>query len=73
LRDADGGLTSIVYEDFLSESAAGTFASNLKGEGRSDATRRAAVRDAAWMQDVLGRELHDPYALYEAERRTASR
>ena len=73
VRDAGGGLTPIVYEDFLPKSAAGIFASNLTGEGRSDATRRAAVRDAAWMQDVLGRELRDPYALYEAERRTASR
>jgi uncharacterized glyoxalase superfamily metalloenzyme YdcJ len=73
VRGDDGGLTPIVYEDFLPKSAAGIFASNLTGEGRSDATRRAAARDAAWMQDVLGRELHDPYALYEAERREASR
>jgi uncharacterized glyoxalase superfamily metalloenzyme YdcJ len=72
VRD-DAGLTPIVYEDFLPKSAAGIFASNLTGEGRSDVTRRAAARDAAWMQDVLGRELHDPYALYEAERREASR
>jgi uncharacterized glyoxalase superfamily metalloenzyme YdcJ len=73
VRAGDGSLTPIVYEDFLPKSAAGIFASNLTGEGRSDATRRAAARDAAWMQDVLGRELHDPYALYEAERREASR
>jgi uncharacterized glyoxalase superfamily metalloenzyme YdcJ len=73
VRGDDGALTPIVYEDFLPKSAAGIFASNLTGEGRSDATRRAATRDAAWMQDVLGRELHDPYALYEAERREASR
>lgn len=68
VRDARGGLQPIVYEDFLPKSAAGIFASNLTSEGRADATRRAAARDAAWMQDVLGRELHDPYALYEAER-----
>ncbi|MET0821353.1 MAG: VOC family protein [Aeromicrobium sp.] len=73
VRDIDGSLSPIVYEDFLPTSAAGIFASNLTGEGRTDATRRAAARDAAWMQDVLGRELRDPYALYEAERRAASR
>lgn len=67
-RDERGGLQPIVYEDFLPKSAAGIFASNLTSEGRADATRRAAARDATWMQDVLGRELHDPYALYEAER-----
>lgn len=67
-RDERGGLQPIVYEDFLPKSAAGIFASNLTSEGRADATRRAAARDAGWMQDVLGRELHDPYALYEAER-----
>ncbi|MER7209193.1 hypothetical protein ABT340_19195 [Streptosporangium sp. NPDC000239] len=49
-------------------SAAGIFASNLTGEGRSDASQRASVRDASWLRDALGRELHDPYALYEAER-----
>jgi uncharacterized glyoxalase superfamily metalloenzyme YdcJ len=68
VRDERGGLQPIVYEDFLPKSAAGIFASNLTSEGRADASRRAAARDAAWMQDVLGRELHDPYALYEAER-----
>ncbi|TCI96812.1 VOC family protein [Aeromicrobium sp. IC_218] len=68
VRDERGELQPIVYEDFLPKSAAGIFASNLTSEGRADATRRAAARDAAWMQDVLGRELRDPYALYEAER-----
>ncbi len=68
VRTEDGGLSPIVYEDFLPKSAAGIFASNLTGEGRSDASRRASARDATWMQDVLGRELHDPYGLYAAER-----
>jgi uncharacterized glyoxalase superfamily metalloenzyme YdcJ len=71
VRDADGALVPIVYEDFLPKSAAGIFASNLTGQGRADASRRAAARDAAWMQDVLGRTLHDPYALYDAERAAA--
>ncbi|MEG9224738.1 2-oxoadipate dioxygenase/decarboxylase [Aeromicrobium sp. Sec7.5] len=68
VRDEAGALLPLVYEDFLPRSAAGIFASNLTGEGRSDLTREASGRDAAWMRDVLGRELHDPYALYGAER-----
>jgi uncharacterized glyoxalase superfamily metalloenzyme YdcJ len=68
VRDEQGALTPIVYEDFLPKSAAGIFASNLTGEGRSDGSQRAAARDATWLRDVLGRELHDPYDLYEAER-----
>jgi uncharacterized glyoxalase superfamily metalloenzyme YdcJ len=68
VHDDAGALVPIVYEDFLPKSAAGIFASNLTGEGRTDASQRAAARDATWLRDVLGRELHDPYALYEAER-----
>jgi uncharacterized glyoxalase superfamily metalloenzyme YdcJ len=68
VRGEDGSLSPIVYEDFLPKSAAGIFASNLTGEGRLDTGQRAAARDAGWLRDVLGRELHDPYALYEATR-----
>ncbi|MEH3033848.1 MAG: VOC family protein [Aeromicrobium erythreum] len=67
-RATDGRLEPIVYEDFLPRSAAGIFASNLTSDGRADLGRRAAARDAGWLQDALGRILHDPYALYEAER-----
>lgn len=67
-READGGLRPVVYEDFLPRSAAGIFASNLTSDGAVDAAQRAAARDAAWLQDALGRQLHDPYDLYEAER-----
>lgn len=67
-RDAAGSLVPIVYEDFLPKSAAGIFASNLTGDGAVDLSGRAAARDAGWLQDVLGRPLHDPYALYESER-----
>jgi uncharacterized glyoxalase superfamily metalloenzyme YdcJ len=67
-RDAAGTLLPIVYEDFLPKSAAGIFASNLTSDGRMDRTREGSDRDAAWLQEVLGRPLHDPYALYEAER-----
>lgn len=67
-RNHAGRLQPIVYEDFLPKSAAGIFASNLTSDGTADARRRASLRDAAWMQEALGRELHDPYALYERER-----
>ncbi|MBT0772867.1 VOC family protein [Kineosporia sp. J2-2] len=67
-RDDAGTLLPVVYEDFLPRSAAGIFASNLTGGGRSDAGRPGAARDATWMRAVLGRALHDPYALYDAER-----
>ena len=70
-RDASGRLTPIVYEDFLPKSAAGIFASNLTSDGRSDAGQAAARRDADWMRAVVGRDLHDPYQLYEAERAAA--
>ncbi|MCX6400834.1 MAG: VOC family protein [Propionibacteriales bacterium] len=69
-RDADGsetGLQPIVYEDFLPKSAAGIFASNLTSDGSVDADQRATRRDAAWLQDALGRALHDPYDLYAAQ------
>ncbi|THV14842.1 2-oxoadipate dioxygenase/decarboxylase [Nocardioides caeni] len=65
--DAPGGLSPIVYEDFLPKSAAGIFASNLTSDGSVDAAQRASARDAAWLQDALGRPLHDPYELYAAQ------
>jgi uncharacterized glyoxalase superfamily metalloenzyme YdcJ len=68
VRSENGALVPIVYEDFLPKSAAGIFASNLTSRGRSDFQQSASVRDAAWMRDVLGRQLHDPFDLYEAER-----
>ena len=66
-RDDEGRLQPIVYEDFLPKSAAGIFASNLTSDGSVDAAQRAAARDATWLQDALGRRLHDPYELYAAE------
>ncbi|GAA2902279.1 hypothetical protein Acy02nite_71350 [Actinoplanes cyaneus] len=67
--------TPIVYEDFLPRSAAGIFQSNLSGENTRD-TGREGARDtgpegAVYDQDRLaaavGREIHDPFALYAAE------
>lgn len=72
VRDAAGRLLPIVYEDFLPKSAAGIFASNLTGEGTTDARQRAARRDASWLREALGRELHDPYRLYDLERAAAA-
>lgn len=57
----------IVYEDFLPQSAAGIFRSNLAEEGRSDASRAGLALDAGWLAGVLGRELHDPFELYAAQ------
>ncbi|WP_157254450.1 2-oxoadipate dioxygenase/decarboxylase family protein [Nonomuraea typhae] len=57
----------IVYEDFLPRSAAGIFQSNLSGEGRKDGSRAAAGYDGAWLSGAMGREVLDPFALYEAQ------
>ncbi|WP_326806921.1 VOC family protein [Streptomyces sp. NBC_01775] len=63
----------IVYEDFLPRSAAGIFSSNLTGEGSMDASRDTAARDAAWLAEVVGRTVHDPYELYAAQREASLR
>ena len=70
----DEGLVAIepiVYEDFLPRSAAGIFASNLTSDGSMDAEQSAAQRDVAWMAERIGRTIHDPYALYAAERQAS--
>ncbi|MEV0032820.1 VOC family protein [Nocardia sp. NPDC050793] len=59
----------IVYEDFLPKSAAGIFQSNLTGDGHKDTTQTSAAIDVAWMEAVVERTLHDPYALYDDIRR----
>lgn len=59
--------TPIVYEDFLPRSAAGIFQSNLSGEGSRDNEQRGADYDAAWLSGALGRDVLDPYALYERQ------
>lgn len=57
----------VVYEDFLPQSAAGIFASNLSREGRRDEAQTGADRDAGWLAGALGRDLHDPFELYAAQ------
>ncbi len=67
----DGGWVTaepIVYEDFLPQSAAGIFQSNLTGEGAHDDAQAGAALDAGWMAGVLDRELLDPFDLYDAQR-----
>ncbi|MFC9250441.1 2-oxoadipate dioxygenase/decarboxylase [Amycolatopsis thailandensis] len=57
----------IVYEDFLPRSAAGIFQSNLSGTGTRDNSRESARYDQDWLAGAIGREIHDPFALYERE------
>ncbi|MFD7296396.1 2-oxoadipate dioxygenase/decarboxylase family protein [Streptomyces sp. NPDC059897] len=57
----------IVYEDFLPRSAAGIFQSNLSGEGTRDSAQQGVAYDAAWLSGAIGRDVLDPYALYEEQ------
>ncbi|MGW6399374.1 2-oxoadipate dioxygenase/decarboxylase [Streptomyces sp. NPDC055134] len=59
----------IVYEDFLPRSAAGIFQSNLSGEGSRNNDQAGAAYDATWLSEAIGREVLDPFALYEQQRR----
>ncbi|MEU1267718.1 VOC family protein [Streptomyces sp. NPDC005799] len=59
--------TPIVYEDFLPRSAAGIFQSNLSGEGSRDNAREGIAYDAAWLSGAVGREVLDPFSLYEQQ------
>ncbi|OBJ04985.1 DUF1338 domain-containing protein [Mycobacterium sp. 1482292.6] len=58
----------IVYEDFLPASAAGIFRSNLDADAgfENGAAPDDSGYDAAWLAGAIGREIYDPYALYEA-------
>ena len=66
----DGGWVRaepIVYEDFLPRSAAGIFQSNLTGKGARDDTRAAVHYDRDWLAGALGRDVHDPFDLYQRQ------
>jgi len=63
--------TPIVYEDFLPRSAAGIFQSNLTQTGTRNNGRAGSRRDAAWLSDVTGIELSDPFDLYAAQQRAS--
>lgn len=55
----------VVYEDFLPRSAAGIFQSNLSGEGSRNTGQQGAAYDSDWLSGAIGREVLDPFALYE--------
>ncbi len=57
----------IVYEDFLPQSAAGIFASNLTGGGSMDERHGGADRTLEWMSDVIGAEVRIPELIYAEE------
>ncbi len=59
--------TPIVYEDFLPRSAAGIFQSNLSAEGTRDTSQAGVAYDQDWLATAVGRDIHDPFALYAAE------
>ncbi|MFF0147421.1 2-oxoadipate dioxygenase/decarboxylase family protein [Amycolatopsis sulphurea] len=61
----------VVYEDFLPQSAAGIFQSNLNGEGRRDNSREGVRYDQDWLSGAIEREIHDPFALYERQQRAS--
>jgi uncharacterized glyoxalase superfamily metalloenzyme YdcJ len=61
----------IVYEDFLPRSAAGIFQSNLSGDGTRDTSRAGPRYDAGWLSGAIGRDIRDPFALYEREQRAS--
>ncbi|KBZ68821.1 hypothetical protein K875_01378 [Mycobacterium [tuberculosis] TKK-01-0051] len=65
----------IVYEDFLPASAAGIFRSNLDspaGFGNGCAVDDSGY-DAQWLAGSIGREIYNPYPLYEALAQEAPR
>lgn len=57
----------IVYEDFLPRSAAGIFQSNLSGEGARKRGQEGAAYDADWLSGAVGRDVLDPFDLYEQQ------
>ncbi|MFI8928715.1 2-oxoadipate dioxygenase/decarboxylase family protein [Streptomyces sp. NPDC053474] len=61
----------LVYEDFLPRSAAGIFQSNLEAAGVRDDTVAGAAYDSAWLSGAMGREVLDPFDLYEARQRAS--
>ncbi|MFD9881605.1 2-oxoadipate dioxygenase/decarboxylase family protein [Streptomyces alboflavus] len=57
----------IVYEDFLPRSAAGIFQSNLDGSGTRKDGEAGAAYDSDWLSGAVGRDVLDPFALYEGQ------
>ncbi|MGA4841351.1 2-oxoadipate dioxygenase/decarboxylase family protein [Streptomyces sp. G45] len=68
----DGGWVRaepVVYEDFLPRSAAGIFQSNLTEAGARDDARAGVAYDRDWLSGAVGRDVLDPFALYERQER----
>ncbi|MEV6315599.1 VOC family protein [Streptomyces sp. NPDC051776] len=57
----------IVYEDFLPRSAAGIFQSNLSDQGSRNDSLSAVRYDSDWLSGAVGREVLDPFSLYERQ------
>ena len=55
----------VVYEDFLPASAAGIFRSNLDSDTQAGAVTDTSGYSRDWMAGAIGRDLYDPYTLYE--------
>lgn len=55
----------IVYEDFLPASAAGIFRSNLDTDAETADAPDESGYDARWLAGAIGRDIADPYALYQ--------
>jgi uncharacterized glyoxalase superfamily metalloenzyme YdcJ len=62
----------IVYEDFLPASAAGIFASNLDSDTQAGEGDDDSGYDVDWLAGAIGRDIYDPYALYQALSQEAS-
>ncbi|MFK4066709.1 2-oxoadipate dioxygenase/decarboxylase family protein [Streptomyces sp. NPDC029674] len=58
----------IVYEDFLPRSAAGIFRSNLSDTGSRNSGQEGSSYDADRLSEAMGREVLDPFTLYERQR-----
>jgi uncharacterized glyoxalase superfamily metalloenzyme YdcJ len=55
----------VVYEDFLPDSAAGIFRSNLAGDAAAADVADHSDYSLDWMAAAIGHHVHDPYDLYE--------
>ncbi|HEY2447880.1 MAG TPA: VOC family protein [Mycobacterium sp.] len=64
-RDGDPA-KPVVYEDFLPASAAGIFRSNLDRDTKAADVADDSGYSMEWMAEAIGRQIHDPYVLYES-------
>ena len=64
-RDGDPA-KPVVYEDFLPASAAGIFRSNLDRDSKAADVADDSGYSLEWMAEAIGRDIHDPYLLYES-------